>query len=107
MPGSGEASPNPVLCAMPTHPDHTSAAAGAARTSSGQDRTDRTGRVLAGDRSAAGPVVRAGTGPQGPGSVVGDALMGIAVMPVTTLPSLRVGGVRRSAPPARRRPRAG
>jgi hypothetical protein len=36
---SGETSPNPVFCAMPTHPDHTSAAAGAARTSSGQDRT--------------------------------------------------------------------
>ena len=39
MPGSGETSPNPVFCAMPTQPDHTSAAAGAARTSSGQDRT--------------------------------------------------------------------
>src|ERR1017187_9978273 len=38
MPGSGETRPNPVFCAMPTHPDHTSAAAGAARTSSGQDR---------------------------------------------------------------------
>jgi hypothetical protein len=35
MPGSGETSPNPVFCAMPTHPYHTSAAAGAARTSSG------------------------------------------------------------------------
>ena len=41
IPGSGETSPNPVFCAMPTHPDHTSAAAGAARTSSGQDRTAR------------------------------------------------------------------
>ena len=30
--------PNPVFCAMPTHPDHTSAAAGAARTSRCQDR---------------------------------------------------------------------
>ena len=69
MPGSGETSPNPVFCAMPTHPDHTSAAAGAARTSSGQDRTVRPGRAVAGDRSAAaGPVVRAGTGPPRPGS---------------------------------------
>jgi hypothetical protein len=39
IPGSGEISPNPVFCAMPTHPDQTSAAAGAARTSSGQHRT--------------------------------------------------------------------
>jgi hypothetical protein len=39
IPGIGEISPNPVFCAMPTHPDHISAAAGAARTSSGQDRT--------------------------------------------------------------------
>ena len=52
MPGSGGTSPNPVFCAMPTHPDHTSAAAGAARTSSGQDRTVRPGRAVAGDRSA-------------------------------------------------------
>jgi hypothetical protein len=43
MPGSGETRPNPVFCAMPTQPDHTSAAAGAARTSSGQDRTVRPG----------------------------------------------------------------
>ena len=47
MPGSGETRPNPVFCAMPTHPDHTSAAAGAARTSSGQDRTVRPGRAVA------------------------------------------------------------
>jgi len=39
MPGSGETSPNPVFCAMPTQPDHTSAAAGKASSSSGQDRT--------------------------------------------------------------------
>ena len=45
MPGSGETSPNPVFCAMPTHPDHTSAAAGAARTSSGQDRMSPAGRA--------------------------------------------------------------
>ena len=32
MPGSGETRPNPVFCAMPTHPENTSAAAGAART---------------------------------------------------------------------------
>ena len=48
MPGSGETRPNPVFCAMPTHPDHTSAAAGAARTSSGQDRTVRPGRTRRG-----------------------------------------------------------
>ena len=74
MPGSGETSPNPVFCAMPTQPDHTSAAAGAARTSSGQDRTVRPGRAVAGDRSAAaGPVVRAGTGPRRPRSAVRGA----------------------------------
>src|SRR6266702_3008260 len=57
MPGSGEISPNPVFCAMPTQPDHTSAAAGAARTSSGQDRT---GLVPEGDRG--GPVLPGGSG---------------------------------------------
>ena len=60
MPGSGETSPNPVFCAMPTQPDHTSAAAGAARTSSGQDRTVLMPEETAADRSRpAGPVVRA------------------------------------------------
>jgi hypothetical protein len=59
MPGSGETSPNPVFCAMPTHPDHTSAAAGAARTSSGQDRTVLAPERTAEDRSAPVP----GTGP--------------------------------------------
>ena len=61
MPGSGETSPNPVFCAMPTQPDHTSAAAGAARTSSGQDRTVL---VAGGDRG--GPVPSGWSG--GPGS---------------------------------------
>jgi hypothetical protein len=37
MPGSGETGPKPFFCAMPTHSDHTSAAARAARTSSSQD----------------------------------------------------------------------
>jgi hypothetical protein len=69
IPGSRETSLNPVFCAMPTHPVHTSAAAGAARTSSGQDRTVRPDRAPAGDRSPAGPVVRAGTGPRRPGSM--------------------------------------
>src|SRR5580658_2652345 len=47
MPGSGETRPNPVFWAMPTQPDQTSAAAGAARTSTGQDRTvlDGPGRT--------------------------------------------------------------
>src|ERR1700689_4163907 len=63
MPGSGETSPNPVFCAMPTHPDHTSAAAGAARTSSGQDRTVLVPEETAADRSPpAGRVGRAGGG---------------------------------------------
>src|SRR6267378_1815253 len=54
MPGSGETRPNPVFCAMPTQPDHTSAAAGAARTSSGQDRTVLAWSRTAPDRPAAG-----------------------------------------------------
>ena len=59
MPGSGETRPKPVFCAMPTQPDHTSAAAGAAKTSSGQDRIVRPGQAVAKDRSAAaGPPVR-------------------------------------------------
>jgi hypothetical protein len=87
-PGRGETSPNPVFCAMPTQPDQTSAAAGAARTSSGQDRTVLPGRTAAGDRSAtAGPVVVAGTGPRRPGPVAGSAPTVSAAMPVTTLPS--------------------
>src|SRR5206468_12837652 len=69
MPGSGETSPNPVLCAMPTQPVHTSAAAGAARTSSGQDRTVPGPEETAADRSPpAGPVVLAVGGPPGPRS---------------------------------------
>ena len=39
IPGSGETMPKPVSRAMPAQPDQTSAAAGTARTSSGQDRT--------------------------------------------------------------------
>src|SRR5882724_7585899 len=71
MPGSGETSPNPVFCAMPTQPDHTSAAAGAARTSSGQDRTVLAPEETAADRSPpAGPVVQAAGGPPGPRSAV-------------------------------------
>ncbi len=87
MPGSGETRPNPVFCAMPTHPDHTSVAAGAASTSSGQDRTVRPGRAPAAHRSAAaGPVVLTGPGPRRPGSVAAEASMVRAAVPVTTLP---------------------
>jgi hypothetical protein len=58
IPGSGETRPKPVFWAMPTHPDHTSAAAGAARTSSGQDRTALARRAVAWARTATdGPVV--------------------------------------------------
>src|SRR2546429_9122273 len=68
MPGSGETSPNPVL---PTQPDHTSAAAGAARTSSGQDRTALVPEEITADRSPpAGPVVRAAGGPPSPRSAM-------------------------------------
>src|SRR5712671_6445223 len=80
MPGSGETSPNPVFCAMPTQPDHTSAAAGAARTSSGQDRTVLPEEDIAGDRSAtAGPAVRAGDRPPGPRSAVAPGRFMLAV----------------------------
>ena len=62
MPGSGETSPNPVFCVMPAQPDRTSAAAGAARTSSGQDRTVPVPEETSVDRSApAGPAVRGPT----------------------------------------------
>ena len=70
IPGSGETSPNPVFCAMPTQPDHTSAAAGAARTSSGQDRTVRP----AGQPPGTGPrrlVRRSAPGPDDAGPVPG------------------------------------
>ncbi len=51
----------------------------------GQDWTVRPGRTVAGDRSAvAGPAVRTGPGPRGPGSVAGDASVVTAAMPVTT-----------------------
>src|ERR1051326_3387149 len=65
IPGSGETMPKPVSFAMPTHPDQTSAAAGTARTSSGQDRTAVRELVTVTDRSfsktlgRSGPVVRA------------------------------------------------
>src|SRR3989442_15719477 len=93
IPGSGETSPTPVFCARPAQPDHTSAAAGAARTSSGQDRTVLAGRAIAGDRSAAaGPLVRAGNGPRGPGASAlpaGRAPAVTATMGITTLPAWR------------------
>ena len=41
IPGSGWTMPNPVIWPIPTQPDHTATAAGAASTSSGQDRTAR------------------------------------------------------------------
>ena len=67
IPGSGETSPNPVLCAMPVHPDHTSAAAGAARTSSGQDRTVLARAGIGTDHFAAAFATIPGTGPSRPG----------------------------------------
>jgi hypothetical protein len=65
--------PKPVFCAMPTQPDHASAAAGTARTSSGQDRMvpDRPGSVRGEVRirdrrrsgtEAAGSAISAGSG---------------------------------------------
>src|SRR5260221_13855348 len=111
MPGSGETSPNPVFLAMPTQPDHTSAAAGAARTRSGQDRTVPPGRDVAGDRPAAGPPDRSGDGPRRPGpfpAVPAGRVPAVrAATGVTILPAWRGDGVRRSARRARRRPRTG
>ena len=102
MPASGETSPNPVLCAMPTQPGpHLG------RRRGGQDRMVRPGRAAA------------GTGPQRPvrwpapdratqtPSAARDASIGIAATPVTILRWWRAGGVRRSARPGRRRPRRG
>src|SRR5260370_33749128 len=67
MPGSGETSPNPVLAAIPAQPENTSAAAGAARTSSGQDRTVLVpGEIAAGRPAPARPLVRAAERPLGP-----------------------------------------
>ena len=66
MPGSRETMPKPVFCAMPTQPDHTSAAAGTARTSSGQDRMVFAWSRTAPDRSAAGTASGTAAGP-GPG----------------------------------------
>jgi hypothetical protein len=66
-----------AFCPIPTHPDHTSAAAGAARTSSGEDRTVRPapggrGPVRVGrsggprrDRATQARVHGGGTCPQG------------------------------------------
>src|SRR5690349_1215991 len=99
--GRGETSPKPVFGAMPTQPDHTSAAAGAARTSSGQDRTVLPGRDVTAARSAAaaGPAVRAGDGSLSSGSLMVPAWFtptGSAAMKITTLPGWRGDGARRS-----------
>ena len=100
MPGSGQARQNLVRCAMPTPPGP--------HLGRGRGGQDRPGRAAVGDRSAvAGPKVRAGTGPRRPGSAARDAPTGIAATPVTISRSCRVGGARRSARPARRRPRRG
>src|SRR5207248_2972926 len=88
MPGSGDTSPKPVFRARPTQPDHTSAAAGAARTSSGQDRTVLPGRGMTADRSAVtvGPLVRAVGGPPGRGSLTARRAPVVkAAMGITTL----------------------
>jgi hypothetical protein len=92
IPGSGETRPNPVICAMPTHPDHTSAPAGAARTSSGQDRTVLVrGRTAVADRSAAGPPVRSSGRPfrTGPSqrSAAGRGQVMTAVTGITARPA--------------------
>ena len=52
MPGSSWIFPNPVICPMPTQPDHTATAAGAARISSGHGRTVIRFCGTATDRSA-------------------------------------------------------
>ncbi len=57
MPDSAETSPNALFAAMLTHSDYTSAAVGAARTGSGQDRTVRSGRAAVEGQSAADPAV--------------------------------------------------
>src|SRR5690348_5341699 len=103
IPGSGETMPNPVSRAMPTHPDQTSAAAGTARTSSGQDRTADRELVTAADQSSAappdwsGPVVQAAEVsarcvPVVPVRVVSAAR---AVTPITTLPKQREDAAHR------------
>src|SRR6202034_4263360 len=89
MPGSGETRPNPVILAIPTHPDQTSPAAGAARTSSGQDRTALVPEETAAGRSRpAGPMARAAGRPPGPGSTAASERctpMVSAAIKVTTL----------------------
>jgi hypothetical protein len=90
MPGSGETRPNPVIWAMPTHPDHTSAPAGTARTSSGQDRTALAwGRSATEDRSPTGETGRSAAGPRRTGPCLAGTRQGsvmTAVMPVTARP---------------------
>jgi hypothetical protein len=73
MPGNEETRPNPVFCAMSTHPDHALAAAGAATASNTRDRTVRSGRASTGDCF---PVVGAGTGPRRPGVSCGGRVGG-------------------------------
>src|SRR5690348_9781079 len=101
IPGSGETMPNPVSRAMPTQPDQTSAAAGTARTSSGQDRIEVRELVTAADRfssntsSRSGPVVRAAEVLRMPGPVEALGMSAVrAVMLITPLPKWREGGVR-------------
>ena len=108
IPGSGATMPKPVSRAMPTQPDHTSAAAGTARTSSGQDRTAVREHVTAADRSWSaapgwsGQVVWAAEVLARPGPVVPTRVVSAvrAVMLITTLPQRRAGAVRQSARPA-------
>jgi hypothetical protein len=74
IPGSGATMPKPVSRAMPTHPDQTSAAAGTARTSSGQDRTADRELVNIPDRSSERSLGAVWTGgPDGRGAVQGRA----------------------------------
>ena len=61
-PGRGRISPNPVICPIPTQPDHTATAAASARTSRGHDRID----LWCADRPGARSAPVSATGLAGP-----------------------------------------
>src|SRR5689334_15251773 len=84
---------SPASRARATPPDHTTAAAGTARTSRGQDRTAVRELVTAADRSfsetsgRSGPVVRAAEASRRPGPVAVLGMSAVrAVMLIMPLP---------------------
>src|SRR5260370_17607464 len=100
--GSGRTRPNPVIRPIPTQPDHTATAAGAASRISGQVRIVRSRTAVAEDRSGPALTVAEPAALQRQGAAPApSACLPLAVSPCGTQPAID------PPMPARARPAAG